>query len=61
MSIEGENLRERDANQTPVGLAIRRIFTQFTFEIDDNPDLAGNEVVALCRLRDHFFLSADPL
>ena len=44
---------------TPIGIALRRVFTQFTIEIDANPDLAGNEVVAMSRLRNHFLLAAD--
>ena len=58
MSIEGENLRGRDPHQTPLGLALRRIFTQFTIEFDASPDLADNGIVALSRLKNHFLLSA---
>ena len=35
------------------------VSSQFTIEVDANPDLAGNEIVALNRLRNHFLLSAD--
>ena len=59
MNVESGSLRGRDPHQTPMRLALRRIFTQFTIEIDANPDLAGNEIVALGRLRNHFLLSAD--
>ena len=59
MSIRNESSEERDPHQTPVGLALRRIFTQFTIEIDANPDLAANEVIVLSRLRNHFLLSTD--